>query len=159
MWSTPMRILIIEDEPHWQERLKEIVSTGQHWEIAALCSNLTDGLFYIRSTVFDVLIVDLGLPDGSGIEAIRATRRLRPDADIVVATVFHDEKSVVSAIYAGATGYILKDSTAAEWLSAMTELRAGHSPISPKIARHILRRIQQPSIFLPDESSPLDGTQ
>jgi DNA-binding NarL/FixJ family response regulator len=135
------------------------VNASEHCTIVGLCANLTEGLSQIRAKDFDVLVVDLGLPDGSGMEAIRAARQFRPQADILVATVFDDERSVVSAICAGATGYVVKDSTAPEWLSAMTELRAGNSPISPKIARHILRRVQQPSIFLPDESSPLDGTQ
>ena len=62
-----------------------------------------------------------------------------------MATVFDDERSVVSAICAGATGYLVKDSTPSEWVSAIEQLRAGHSPLSPKIARHILRRLQEPS--------------
>jgi DNA-binding NarL/FixJ family response regulator len=152
-----MRILIVEDEPHWQHRIREVADASEHCKIVGLCSNLTEGLSAIKAKEFDVLIVDLGLPDGSGIEAIRAARRLRPEADILVATVFDDERSVVSAICAGATGYVVKDSTAPEWLSAMTELRAGNSPISPKIARHILRRVQQPSIFLPDGAPPVGG--
>ena len=139
-----MRMLIIEDEPHWQQRIREIADASDSCEIVSICSNLAEGMRAIRNVEFDVLIVDLGLPDGSGNDAIRAARRSRPDADILVATVFDDERSVVSAICAGATGYIVKDSTPAEWISAMTELRAGHSPISPKIARHILRRVQVP---------------
>jgi DNA-binding NarL/FixJ family response regulator len=152
-----MRILIIEDEPHWQHRIREVASASEHCTIAGMCANLAEGLAGIKSTDFDVLIVDLGLPDGSGIEAIRTARQARPDADILVATVFEDERSVVSAICAGATGYVVKDATASEWLSAMTELRAGHSPISPKIARHILRRVQLPSIFLPEAMPPIAG--
>jgi DNA-binding NarL/FixJ family response regulator len=140
-----MRILLLEDEPRWQQRIRDIADANDQCEIVAICANLADGLRAIRSVEFDVLIVDLGLPDGSGNEAIRAARRHAPNADILVATVFDDEHSVVSAIYAGATGYIVKDSSAAEWISAMTDLRAGHSPISPKVARHILRRVQQPT--------------
>lgn len=152
-----MRILIIEDEPHWQHQVREVVSASERCTIVGMCANLAEGLAKIKTTDFDVLIVDLGLPDGSGIEAIRLARQLRSEADILVATVFEDEKSVVSAICAGATGYVVKDATASEWLSAITELRAGHSPISPKIARHILRRVQQPSIFLPDTAPPIGG--
>ncbi len=101
-----MRILIVEDEPHWQHRIREVASASEHCTIVGLCSNLVEGIAQIKASEFDVLIVDLGLPDGSGIEAIRAARRLRPDADILVATVFDDERSVVSAICAGATGYV-----------------------------------------------------
>ena len=152
-----MRILIVEDDPHWQQRIREVVNASESFTIVGLCGNLVEGLSAIRSREFDVLIVDLGLPDGSGIEAIRAARQVRPDADILVATVFDDERSVVSAICAGASGYVVKDSTPSEWLSAMTELRAGNSPISPKIARHGVGGVQQPTIFRPAGSIPVGG--
>src|SRR5690242_14604915 len=125
-----MRILVVEDEPHWQHRIREVVSASEKCTVVGMCANMAEGLSAIKNNDFDVLIIDLGLPDGSGIQVIRAARSLRPDADILVATVFDDERSVVSAICAGATGYVVKDSTANEWLSAITELRAGNSPIS-----------------------------
>jgi len=146
-----MRILVLEDEPHWQQRIREIADASDRCEIVAVCANLLEGLRAIKSVEFDVMVVDLGLPDGSGIEAVRAARRSAPSADILVATVFDDERSVVSAICAGATGYIVKDSSPDEWVSAMTELRAGHSPISPKVARHILRRVQEPARYRRDD--------
>ena len=149
-WITFMRILIVEDEPHWQHRIREVADASEH------CTDRRSVRQFDRGTVRDqrqgVRRVDRRSRPARrfGHRAIRAARRLRPEADILVATVFDDERSVVSAICAGATGYVVKDFTAPEWLSAMTELRAGNSPISPKIARHILRRVQQPSIFLPD---------
>ncbi len=140
-----MRCLVIEDEPHWQRTIEQIIASHETLSLIGICPNLADALPRIRSTDYDMLIVDLGLPDGSGIDAIRTSRRLRPDADILVATVFDDERSVVTAICAGATGYLVKDSTPQEWRSAIEQLRAGHSPLSPKVARHILRRLQEPS--------------
>lgn len=139
-----MRLLVLEDEPHWQKVIEDIAAAGK-LEIVRVCANLADGLAAIKADAFDVLIADLGLPDGTGIDAIRMARRTRPEADVLVATVFADEKSVVSAIYAGAAGYILKDSTPDEWMTALADLRAGHSPLSPKIARYILRRLQEPA--------------
>lgn len=139
-----MRLLVLEDEPHWQKVIEDIAAAGK-LEIVKVCANLADGLAAIKAIDFDVLIADLGLPDGTGINAIRMARRTRPEADVLVATVFADERSVVSAIYAGAAGYILKDSTPDEWMTALADLRAGHSPLSPKIARYILRRLQEPA--------------
>jgi DNA-binding NarL/FixJ family response regulator len=140
-----MRLLVVEDEPHWQTTISNIVVADPKLSILKMCANLSDALAAIKALDYDTFIVDLGLPDGSGIDAIRTSRRLRPDADILVATVFDDEKSVVAAICAGATGYLVKDSTPQEWSAAIADLRAGHSPLSPKIARHILRQLQEPA--------------
>ena len=140
-----MRCLVIEDEPHWQTTIAQIIAGHGSLELVGICPNLADALSAIRSTDYEMLIADLGLPDGSGIDAIRSSRRLRSHADILVATVFDDERSVVSAICAGATGYLVKDSTAAEWVAAIEQLRGGHSPLSPKVARHILRHLQEPA--------------
>lgn len=139
-----MRCLVIEDEPHWQTTIQKIIAGHETLELIGICPNLADALAKIRITDYEMLVVDLGLPDGNGVDAIRTSRRLRPNADILVATVFDDERSVVNAICAGATGYLVKDSTAEEWMTAIAQLRAGHSPLSPKVARHILRRMQEP---------------
>ena len=143
--QTQMRLLILEDEPHWQQHIRDTAAASPSLEIASICSNLAEAVTAIKTIDFEMMIVDLGLPDGNGIDAIRLARRRKPDVDILVATVFADESSVVSAICAGATGYIVKDSTPEEWITAIADLRAGHSPLSPKIARHILRRLQEPA--------------
>ena len=139
-----MRCLVVEDEPHWQTTIAQIIASHDTLELIGICPNLSDALATIRATPYEMLVVDLGLPDGSGIDAIRTSRRLRSAAHILVATVFDDERSVVNAICAGATGYLTKDATAAEWVAAIEQLQAGYSPLSPKIARHILRRMQEP---------------
>jgi DNA-binding NarL/FixJ family response regulator len=87
-----------------------------------------------------VLLVDLGLPDGSGIELIREVSRRHPATDIMVVSVFGDEEHVLASIEAGATGYILKDSLPEEFVALIAQLRAGGSPISPLIARRLLKR-------------------
>ncbi|MBN9244359.1 MAG: response regulator transcription factor [Mesorhizobium sp.] len=138
-----MRLFIVEDDPYWQQAIQAIVQHQPEFRIVACCGNLAQALRTVQTEAFDLMIVDLGLPDGSGIDVIRAARRHQPEADILVATVFADEGNVVAAIYAGATGYLLKESTPAQWGAAIEELRAGHSPIDPKIARHILGAVQQ----------------
>jgi DNA-binding NarL/FixJ family response regulator len=84
----------------------------------------------------------LGLTYGTGIDLIRSARQRKPDVDIMVVTVFGDEQHVVSSIEAGATGYILKDSTPADVISCIRLLRAGGSPVSPVVARSVLRAIR-----------------
>lgn len=137
-----MKILVIEDDPYWQRTIAGILSKYADYQIAALCGDLREALSFIRTQSFDLLIVDLGLSDGSGIEAIREARQRHKDIDILVATVFADEHNVVAAIFAGATGYLLKESDPEQWHAAIEDLRAGHSPIDPRVARHILGTIQ-----------------
>ena len=97
----------------------------------------------LQNAPADVLVVDLGLPDGSGIDVIHAAHRLWPDCGVMVSTVFGDEAHVIQSIEAGATGYLLKDSAPENMLGEIRSLNSGGSPISPMIARQLLLRFQQ----------------
>ena len=86
----------------------------------------------------DVVLVDLGLPDASGLDVVRSVRRTCPQAEIMVVSVFGDERSLMAAIRAGATGYLLKDTYTVDFVSAIRDVRAGQSTISPTLARYLL---------------------
>ena len=107
----------------------------------------------------DVLLVDLGLPDISGIEVIRHASQTLPKCECMVVTVFGDEEHVLASIEAGASGYLLKDASEESFLSGIRELMNGGSPISPIIARRLLKRFQaeplpaRVAIGTPDEES------
>lgn len=135
-------VLIVEDEPEFRLRFKQIVESEPTLELVGVAANKREAQELIDHTTFDVMLIDLGLPDGNGTELIRQVSQKRPDVDIMVVTVFGDEQHVVSAIEAGATGYILKDSTAADVVSCIRLLRAGGSPVSPVVARSVLRAIR-----------------
>ena len=135
-------VLIVEDEPEFRLRFKQIVESEPTLELVGIAASKREAQELIDQTKFDVLLIDLGLPDGNGTELIRQVSQKRPDVDIMVVTVFGDEQHVVSAIEAGATGYILKDSTAADVVSCIRLLRAGGSPVSPVVARSVLRAIR-----------------
>src|SRR5262245_56567381 len=90
----------------------------------------------------DVLLTDLGLPDGSGVDLIRAVRELGGGTQCMVITIFGDEQHVVSGIEAGALGYLLKDGSAEYIGDSIMEMLDGGSPISPAIARHLLKRFR-----------------
>ena len=89
-----------------------------------------------------MLLTDLRLPDGHGVELIRETRQRFPDTEIMVISALGDEESVISAITVGATGYLLKDAFPTDIATTVRDLVAGHSPISASIARFIVRRTQ-----------------
>src|SRR5215468_1022570 len=96
----------------------------------------------------DIALVDIGLPDISGIDVIRQLKALCPDCNVLVVTTFGDEKTVTSALEAGADGYLLKGTPLEELKRDIRALQDGGSPLSPMIARRLLNRLQAKA---PDE--------
>ncbi len=142
MSDGPISIVIVEDEPEFRRRFAQIIESEPSMQLVGVAANRREAQVIIDAEDFDVLLIDLGLPDGNGIDLIRQVSQKKPDADIMVVTVFGDEQHVVSSIEAGATGYILKDSTPADVISCIRLLRAGGSPVSPVVARSVLRAIR-----------------
>jgi DNA-binding NarL/FixJ family response regulator len=146
-------VMIVEDDPAFLGRFCRIVTQSQELSLLAAVGDLATARHAIERQAPDVLLTDLGLPDGSGIDLIRETSRRHPATDIVVISVFGDEQHVIASIEAGATGYVLKDSLPEEFLSMIAQLRAGGSPISPIIARQLLRRMQPAALQAPGSGS------
>jgi DNA-binding NarL/FixJ family response regulator len=142
MSNDPISVIIVEDEPEFRRRFSQIVENEPSMRLAGVAANKREAQIVIERENFDVMLIDLGLPDGTGIDLIRSVSQRKPDVDIMVVTVFGDEQHVVSSIEAGATGYILKDSTPADVISCIRLLRAGGSPVSPVVARSVLRAIR-----------------
>jgi DNA-binding NarL/FixJ family response regulator len=135
-------VMVVEDDPAFLGRFCRMVAHSEELTLLAAVGDLASARCAIERQAPDVLLTDLGLPDGSGIDLIRETAARHPATDIMVITVFGDEQHVISSIEAGATGYVLKDSLPEEFLALIAQLRAGGSPISPTIARQLLRRMQ-----------------
>jgi DNA-binding NarL/FixJ family response regulator len=153
-------VMVVEDDPAFLTRFCRIVSSDAELELFAAVADLASARQAMRTAVPDVLLIDLGLPDGSGIDLIRETARRRPETDIMVITVFGDEDHVLASIEAGATGYILKDSLPAEFVHLIKQLRAGGSPISPVIARQLLKRLKPGgTATLAAEETPLSARE
>jgi DNA-binding NarL/FixJ family response regulator len=111
--------------------------------LAGVAGTRAEGLLLLQEPAADVLLVDLGLPDGSGIDVIAVAQTLWPRCEIMVTSTFGDEAHVLQSIEAGAAGYLLKDGTAARMLDEIRSLHAGGSPISPLIARQVLKRFRR----------------
>ena len=135
-----LRVLIVDDDPAVRHAFSAALAATPDLQAVGLAADLAEGLRLLRSTRPDVLLVDLGLPDGNGITLIREAARTLPDCDVMVVTVFGDEGHVLASIEAGATGYLLKDAAAQEIVEQVRVLRAGGSPISAVIARQLLLR-------------------
>jgi DNA-binding NarL/FixJ family response regulator len=136
-------VMLVEDDPAFLARFCGIVAAESDLRLMAAVADMATARQVLASQAPDVLLTDLGLPDGSGIDLIRETARSHPATDIMVISVFGDENHVLASIEAGATGYVLKDSLPDEFVALIRQLRAGGSPISPLIARQLLRRWRQ----------------
>ena len=155
-----IRILLVEDEPGFAERFAQIVRSDPDFELIGIAPNCATAHAMLAKDRPDILLADLGLPDGSGIDVIRETSARYPDCDIMVVTVFGDEDHVLASIEAGAAGYVLKDSIPAEFLNLLRQLRAGGSPITPVIARKLLTRFKvDSSARTGDQKSPQAGAK
>ena len=136
------KVMIVEDDPAFLNRFCQIVMADQELELFAAVRNGASARESLARGAPDVLLVDLDLPDVSGVDIIRETSRRYPDTDIMVVTVFGDEGHVLASIEGGATGYLLKDTLPEEFVGLIKQLRAGGSPISPVIARQILKQLR-----------------
>ncbi len=135
-------VLLVEDNIPTLNRLAAIIEGHDRLRLLKACENLSQGKEILKSDRPDVLLTDLGLPDGHGIDLIRAARAKDQHIEIMVISVFGDEQNVVNAIEAGATGYLLKDGDSEYIVDSILDLISGGSPISPSIARHLLKRFK-----------------
>ena len=138
---TPFSVLIVEDQARFRDAFTHALGSVPDIELLGIAPDLPQGRRMFDQLQPDVLLVDLDLPGGSGIELIRHAAQTRPQCEVMVISVFGDEQHVVASIEAGATGYLLKDSLALDLPGQLRSLRAGGSPISPVIARRLLVRL------------------
>ncbi len=126
--------------------LVDAVTAADGLTVDSTANTAALGTALVDAKGYDVLLCDLGLPDGDGIDLIRRSARTSPDADILVITFFAEQRKVVDCIRAGARGYLLKDMDTATCVQSIREIRAGGSPISPLIARYLLLHIRPENI-------------
>lgn len=134
-------VLLVEDDEPTRDRLAAAIARDARLELAGACGSVAEGRAALERAAPDVLLTDIGLPDGSGIELIRRARAAGDRTQVMVITVFGDEETVVRAIEAGAAGYLLKDGTAPSIARSIAEMLDGGAPISAPIARLLLRRV------------------
>lgn len=149
--------LIVEDLPDSRAWLSEIVA----WAFAGCHVTTVDTLASARATCaqadpFDLVVIDLQLPDGSGIELIREISERTPSSACVVATIYDDDEHLFPALQAGARGYLLKENKKEHLVQALEGIVGGQPPLSPKIARRVLqhfreRKLAEESILTPRE--------
>ncbi len=140
--ETRARVAIIEDDPVLRDELAYAVGQAPDLEVVGVADCLSRGRELLALGV-DVLLIDLALPDGNGVELIREIDNRADRVKVIVISVFGDAQSVVRSIEAGAAGYLLKGAKPAEAAEAIRTVLEGGAPISPSVANHILARMRR----------------
>lgn len=133
-------VLLVEDDVATRQWLAAMLAEQPGLQLLHACGSEAEALAWLDRQPVDILLTDLGLPDGSGLEVIRRAAARYPHCEILVLTIFGDEAHVLSAIDAGAGGYLLKDGSLDSVRDHLACLRSGGSPLSPSIARTLIRR-------------------
>lgn len=150
--NPPIGVIVVEDDRLTRESLVNKIEQDPGLRVDGTCGSVAEGRELIAGSAARVALMDLGLPDGDGTDLIHLAAHRQPPMEVMVITVFGDERHVVRAIEAGATGYLLKDADARSVAQSIHDLLAGGSPISTSIARHLLRRFRRDD----DQRPPTD---
>lgn len=136
------RVLVVEDDPQMREFFAGSVSRCASLQLMAAVSTVAEAVAWLdaHAGLLNVLLTDLGLPDGSGLEVIRHAMTLNPACEPLVISLFGDDTNVLASIEAGALGYIHKDCAPDDIAKTILDMCAGASPISPMIARRVLEK-------------------
>ena len=139
--DAPIGVALVEDDETTRQRLVQALAGAPRIELRLAAADARQILDWLGANRVDVLLVDLGLPDRSGLDVIRWCRQHQPAAEVMVVTMFGDEANMIQAFEAGAHGYLLKDGSEADLARHVLALHSGGSPMTPLIARQLLERL------------------
>ena len=131
-------ILLLEDLPEIRAWLRTLVVQVFPGALVTEAARVHDALQSISAIKFDLALIDLGLPDGSGVDAVTRLRDVQPDAQSVVVTIHDDDEHLFPALQAGAFGYILKEQPRELIAEQLQRISQGEPPLSPSIARRVM---------------------
>jgi DNA-binding NarL/FixJ family response regulator len=130
--------LIVEDLPEIRVWLGDVARSAFPELQVVSTARRDEALLEVQKTRFDLALIDLGLPDGSGLDVVGALRRQQPQALPVVVTIYDDDDHLFPALQAGAFGYLLKEQPRETLVSQLLRMTQGEPPLSPPIARRVL---------------------
>lgn len=145
------KILIVEDLNETRRWLSEIVRAAFDESEIHEAASMRAGIAQAAARDYDVALIDLGLPDGSGLDVLRNLRLLRPQTVCVVTTVMGDDASIVGALSAGAQGYLLKEQPQDLLVRQLRQMAEGIPALSPSVARRIMEHFKRTGPAAPED--------
>jgi DNA-binding NarL/FixJ family response regulator len=137
-----IRLLVVDDHEVVRQGLVALLDRREGFEVVAQAGTVAESIEAARRYEPDIVVMDVRLPDGSGIEACREIRAERPGTRVVMLTSYPDDEAVLSAIVAGASGYLLKQIRARDLVSALESVGRGESLLDPAVTEKVLERIR-----------------
>src|SRR5688572_1460334 len=136
--TTPLRLLVVDDHEIVRGGLVALLDRRAGFEVVAQAGTVAEAVDQARRHHPDIVVMDVRLPDGSGIEACREIRAELPDTKVIMLTSYPDEEAVMSAIIAGASGYLLKQVRARDLVAALEAVGRGESLLDPLVTEKVL---------------------
>lgn len=134
-----IRVAVVEDQPTLREGFATLIEETPGYQCTGTFGSAEDALEGIPQSLPDIVLMDIGLPGMSGIEATRELKQRYPDLNCVVITVYDDDARIFEALCAGATGYLLKKTEPSRLMAGIREAQEGGAPMSPRIARSVVK--------------------
>jgi DNA-binding NarL/FixJ family response regulator len=139
----PLRLLVVDDHEVVRQGLVSLLNRRAGFEVVAQAGSVAEAIAQAARHQPDLVIMDVRLPDGSGIEACREIRAARPETRVVMLTSYPDEEAVLSAIIAGASGYLLKQIRGRDLVSGLEAVGRGDSLLDPAVTEKVLERVRR----------------
>ena len=149
--STPLRVMLVDDHEVVRDGIRALLEASEDIVICAEAGSVRDAVEEAERTRPDVVVMDVRLTDGSGIEATREIRARRPATQVLMLTSFADDEALFASIMAGASGYVLKQIKGPEIVRAIREVGAGKSLLDPAVTKSVLDRLRRGKHLMKDE--------
>src|SRR5256885_14211105 len=138
-----LRLLVVDDHEVVRQGLVALLDRRLGFEVVAQAGSVAESIDQARLHQPDIVVMDVRLPDGSGVEACRAIRDELPATRVIMLTSFPDDEAVLSAIVAGASGYLLKQIRARDLVAALEAVGRGESLLAPAVTERVLERVRR----------------
>ncbi len=149
--SVPLRVMLVDDHEVVRNGVASLLKATEDIVVCAEAGSVREAIEEADRTRPDVVVMDVRLADGSGIEATREIRARRPQTAVLMLTSFADDEALFASIMAGAAGYVLKQIRAGELVRAIRQVGEGKSLLDPEVTRTVLDRLRKGKHLLRDE--------
>jgi two-component system response regulator DevR len=151
MTAQPLRVMLVDDHVVVRDGIKSLLEATEDLVVCAEAGSVREAVAVAERALPDVIVMDVRLQDGSGIQATRDIRATRPQTQVLMLTSFADDEALFASIMAGAAGYVLKQIRGEELLQAIRTVGQGRSLLDPAVTASVLDRLRKGKHLLMDE--------